>query len=358
MQNRSMFPYRRHGPKRRVKHGHDRKPRGPQKGLPNSARDLLPMLQPATKALAQVLAGRTGASGQLGHARTMLAQAERLIAERAHNRLTPAEREEFIEQLARLKLTLADADAEAEVQAVEREEPRPQAAPVAQERLKEMALALSVRERPVQPPGPAGHAPREASDQADAGAAEPRSGVVPAEAAQAAAPPSRDAAPHEQEVGGRGAEPGAAARGRDRLVLPRAGADQAVQALAIGGLARRRNRAVTWAAAASAAAASEAAGRSAYAPAGPAATEVQPQTRPGEAGRGEASAGAAGGEPSDPERPERATEPHGGNGAAGEAEAEAEPRVKGARRGRKTKRQGLPEGWVIDEEGFVVPGAS
>jgi ribonuclease E len=282
----------------------------------------------------------------------MLAQAERLIAERAHNRLTPAEREEFFEQLARLKLTLADADAEAEVQAVEREEPRPQAAPVAQERLKEMALALSVRERPAQPPGPAGQAPREAADQTGSDAAEPRSGVAPAEDAQAA-PPLRDAAPPEQEAGGRGTEPGAASRGRDRLVLPRAGADQAVQALAIGGLARRRNRAVTWAAAASAAAASEAAGRSAYAPAGPAAADLQPQTQPGEAGR-EAAAGAAGGEPSDPERPERAAEPHGGNGAAAEAEAPA----KGARRARKPKRQGLPEGWVIDEEGFVVPGGS
>ena len=158
MQNRSIFPYRRHGPKKRVKHGPNRNARGPQKGLPNSARDLLPMLQPATKALAQVLAGRAGVSGQLGHARTMLAQAERMIAERAHNRLTPAEREEFFEQLARLKLTLADADAEAEVQAVEQHVPRPQAAPVAQERLKEMALALSVRERPGQPGAQAGSA--------------------------------------------------------------------------------------------------------------------------------------------------------------------------------------------------------
>ena len=92
MQNRSIFPYRRHGPKKRVKHGPNRNARGPQKGLPNSARDLLQMLQPATKALAKVLAGRAGVSGQLGHARTMLAQAERMIVERAHNRLTPAER--------------------------------------------------------------------------------------------------------------------------------------------------------------------------------------------------------------------------------------------------------------------------
>ena len=76
MQNRSMFPFRRHGAKKRSK-GPGRKSRGPQRPLPNSARDLLPMLQPATKALAQVLAGRAGASGQLNHARNLLAHAER-----------------------------------------------------------------------------------------------------------------------------------------------------------------------------------------------------------------------------------------------------------------------------------------
>ena len=124
-----------------------RKPRGPQKGLPNSARDLLPMLQPATKALAQMLAGRTQVSGQLEQARAVLGQAERLIADRVHNRLNPAEREEFFEQLARLRLTLADAADEAEARAAEEQAPaRPAAPPVAQERLKEMALALATPE--------------------------------------------------------------------------------------------------------------------------------------------------------------------------------------------------------------------
>src|SRR5918994_1826783 len=147
MQNRNMFPYRRHGSKKRSK-GPAHKSRGPQRPLPNSARDLLPMLQPATKALAQMLAGRAGASGQLNHARNLLAHAERLISDRVHNRLIPAEREEFFEQLARLRLTLADADAEAEVRATEEQvEKRPPPAPVAQERLKEMALALSRPER-------------------------------------------------------------------------------------------------------------------------------------------------------------------------------------------------------------------
>jgi len=306
------------------------------------------MLQPATKALAQVLAGRAGASGQLGHARAMLAQAERLIAERAHNRLTPAEREEFFEQLARLKLTLADADAEAEVQAVEQEEPRPQAAPVAQERLKEMALALSVRERPSQP------APRDVADQAGA-AAEPSTGAPPDEGADdRTAPVAPAAAPQDQEAGGRGGETGASARG-DRLVLPKASAEQAVQALGIGSLARRRSRAVTWAAAASAAAASEAASRGPHSRIDtPGEPDLQPESFPAEADRAQPSAAAGGAEEPDAARAEHAGEAHGGgNGAA----AEAEPGAKPSRRGRRSKRQGVPEGWVIDEEGFVVPGA-
>ena len=42
--------------------------------------------------------------------------------------------------------------------------------------------------------------------------------------------------------------------------------------------------------------------------------------------------------------------PTTGNGASAEASLER----RAARRTRKTK-DGLPEGWVIDEEGFVVP---
>ena len=336
MQNRSIFPYRRHGPKKRVKHGPNRKPRGPQKGLPNSARDLLPMLQPATKALAQVLAGRAGASGQLGHARSMLAQAERMIAERAHNRLTPAEREEFFEQLARLKLTLADADVEAEVQAVEQHEPRPPAAPVAQERLKEMALALSVRERPNQSGAQTGPVASEARA--------PQAGAEPVE--EAAPEPAREPVA-DAPIGASGA----AARG-GRLMLPKATADQAVQALSIGGLARRRSRSMSWAAAASAADAANWTPPAPRAAAG--AADAPPQTATPEPAR-DVPSGAAGGDEPAAERPDDAREAHGGNGAS--ADVEATPRAKAARRGRKPKQQGLPEGWVIDEEGFVVPGA-
>lgn len=139
-----MFLYRRQGPKKRPKSGTPRKGRNPQKGLPNSARELLPVIQPATKALAQMLAGRTAASGQLGHARAVLAQTERLVAERAHNRLNPTEREEFFEQVARLKLTLSDAESEAEFQAAEEQATSPPPVPVDHERLKAMALALTM----------------------------------------------------------------------------------------------------------------------------------------------------------------------------------------------------------------------
>jgi hypothetical protein len=316
MQNRSIFPYRRHGPKKRVKHGPNRKSRGPQKGLPNSARDLLPLLQPATKALAQMLAGRTGASGQLGHARTMLAQAERMIAERAHNRLTPAEREEFFEQLARLKLTLADADAEAEVQAVEEQEPRPQARPVAHERLKEMALALSMRERPNQP-----------------GAGTPPSTpAVEETAAQEPAGKPADPSAQRNEASLEGpAEPASTTGGggRGRLFLPKATSDQAAQAVAFGALARRRSRASRQLAATATGAARPA-------------ENVSPAEAPAVEDRAE---------PHD-----RAAQRHEGNGVAAETEGESRARST-TRRTRRPKHQGLPEGWVIDEEGFVVPGA-
>jgi hypothetical protein len=355
MQNRSIFPYRRHGPKKRVKHGPNRKSRGPQKGLPNSARDLLPMLQPATKALAQVLAGRAGASGQLGHARTMLAQAERMIAERAHNRLTPAEREEFFEQLARLKLTLADADAEAEVQADEQDEPKPQVAPVAQERLKEMALALSVRERPDrasgQIPPPAAQAPAgPTAPQAAVPAAEDELEKTEGEAQPARDAPARDsAAPVAGATGATGE--GSAARGRNRLVLPKASADQAVQALAFGSFARRRSRATNRAAAAAFAAAAEE-DAAARAP-------EQESTLPSQAAeiaRSESAEVTTSDEQQDATSDDHADQPHVGNGAS--AEAEPQPRAKATRRGRKPKHQGVPEGWVIDEEGFVVPGGA
>ena len=323
MQNRSMFPYRRHGPKKRIKGGGGgpiRKPHGhgPQKGLPNSARDLLPMLQPATKALAQMLAGRTQMSGQLEQARAMLGQAERLIADRVHNRLNPAEREEFFEQIARLRLTIADAESEAEVRAAERQVPRPALPPIGQERLKEVAMALATPEGRRRPPGsddaPTATAPAELRDrpapepevESRSAASRPATGDGPADAAPAEAAPA-DAGPAPTVEGPRRLlainKPG-------RLELPKDGALNVPRNLSIireRGIGRRR-------------AGSVGARAGAMMPAPAEAGQVTP--------------------------PASAHDP-AGNGAA--------DKVKANRRSRKTQ-QGLPEGWIIDDEGFVVPG--
>jgi hypothetical protein len=88
------------------------------------------------------------------------------------------------------------------------------------------------------------------------------------------------------------------------------------------------------------------------------------QSMSGMAGRAAARRRSAGIRPTAPasapppeSEPERvataAAEEHAGNGAAAEAEEANKP----VRRSRKTK-SGLPEGWIIDEEGFVVPGTS
>ena len=320
-----MFPFRRHGPKKRPKGGGGpmRKPHGPQKGLPNSARDLLPLLQPATKALAQMLAGRTQVSGQLEQARAMLHQAERLIADRVHNRLNPAEREEFFEQLARLRLTLADAADEAEARAVEEQRPRaPLPPPVAQERLKEMALALATPEGARRRPG-AG-----VDDQAAPPAAAPES---PAASVAGDRPPRAEpaAAPPEGPVGqpaATGAEaPAEAASGPRRLLaINRPGRLELPKGVAVSAppsLSRPRDRGLERR-------------RSPSAPSAAAPPAQDDRVEP----------------------PAVAREVEGGNGATAE-DAESRDKAKTARRSRKTQ-QGLPEGWIIDEEGFVVPGAS
>jgi hypothetical protein len=328
MQNRSMFPYRRHGPKKRSKGGGPmRKPHGPQKVLPNSARDLLPMLQPATKALAQMLAGRTQMSGQLEQARAVLAQAERLIGDRVHNRLNPAEREEFFEQIARLRLTLADADSEAEFRAAEQQAPaRPAPPPIAQERLKEMAMALATpegRRRPSPGDDAGAPAPAYARDEGPAPGLSRSSGPEPEieggtpSPASTAKDPEPAAAPVATDP-----EPAAAlaAEGPRRLLainkpgrleLPKDAALDATRTISIG-----RSRGI---------------GRRRLINSGPRLTAPAPSASV--------------------EADKAASAPTGHEQAAnGEAE-----RPKPLRRSRKTQ-QGLPEGWIIDDEGFVVPG--
>ncbi len=286
MQNRNMYLYRRQGPKKRAKTGSSRKNRGQQKGLPNSARDLLPLIQPATKALAQMLAGRTAASGQLRHAQAILAQTERLVSERAHNRLNPAEREEFFEQIARLKLTLADAESEAEVQAAEDETPPEAPTPVNRERLKEMAMALT------SPGGPTSYENRH----------DARPGSQQAEEDEQPAEPEDEAASEPVD------EPPAAAAKRpgdpNQLRLPRASADR---------------------------------------------IDIQPGTvRSRSNGR------------RTPSKPKPATSRVAAASKAGDvpAKAAAEASDLATATDKVTRSQKLPKGWIIDDDGFVVPGPS
>ncbi|MGI9499022.1 MAG: hypothetical protein ACR2P3_03225 [Geminicoccaceae bacterium] len=292
MQNRNMFLYRRQGPKKRAKPGPPRKNRGPQKGLPNSARDLLPLIQPATKALAQMLAGRAGVSGQLGHARAVLAQTERLVSERAHNRLNPAEREEFFEQVARLKLTLADAESEAEVQAMEEETPAPAPMPINRERLKEMAMALT------SPGGPTSYENRHKPE-----AIRPEEGSEPEIDSESSI--VADDVPEEPL-------PAAAKRPEDpnQLRLPRGGAERVA---------------------------------------------VQPGTiRPRTTGRRHVA------KPAKPDGPSPRTStlkaPATAEAKPGPAADEANGEKAVAVATAPAPKKKLPKGWIIDEEGFVVPG--
>lgn len=291
MQNRNMFLYRRQGPKKRAKPGSPRKNRGSQKGLPNSARDLLPLIQPATKALAQMLAGRTGASGQLGHARAVLAQTERLVSDRAHNRLNPAEREEFFEQVARLKLTLADAESEAEVQAMEEEAVAPAPTPVDRERLKEMAMALTSPGRST------------SYDDHHKGEAQKSEATSPTSASEPEATPGDAASEAKAEEP---AETSAKPLGDpSQLRLPRNGAERvAIQPDTIRPRTNGRRRAVK-----------------------PGDTSPRPRVA-AEAAPSEADAGSG---------------------------AETS-KAKVSKASPDDAKQKLPKGWIIDDEGFVVPG--
>ncbi len=303
-----MFLYRRQGPKKRPKSGTPRKGRAPQKGLPNSARDLLPIIQPATKALAQMLAGRTAASGQLGHARAVLAQTERLVAERAHNRLNPAEREEFFEQVARLKLTLSDAESEAEFQAAEEQVPSPPTVPVDRERLKAMALSLTVSSS-------ASDAVTSRADGAQATVDEKSASEIerslPGDLPQSS--------PTDDETDSAKTDPAGASAKRpkdpNQLRLPREAADkltlQPGTAVSLDGTGRRRKPKLS------------ATARSKTPPQPTASSHAAKAVKDGEADGGSSTE----------------TVIPGKTGAANAA-------------------QKLPKGWIIDEEGFVVPGPS
>lgn len=179
----SMFPFRRGGGKKRGKpQGGGGRRQGGGRRIPNSAAELLGTLQPTTKSLAQVLAGNTRASGQVVHARNILNQAERLVDERAVDRLPPKQREDFLEQLARLKLTLADADVEADAEeAAEAASPAPATPPMSMDRLRELALSIATG-------GPAPGGAAKAADETEG--AEPDAADEAKEADEAAERPA------------------------------------------------------------------------------------------------------------------------------------------------------------------------
>lgn len=156
MKNQSMFPYRRNGGKKRGKGGPGRRHHndgGPRR-IPGSAAELLPLLQPTTKALAQMLAGNTKMSGQLVHARNILAQANRLVDERTADRLPPAAREEFFEQLARLRLTIKDAEEAGVAPELQAEVQIKPVESLGADRLREIALRLAAASSETAPPPP------------------------------------------------------------------------------------------------------------------------------------------------------------------------------------------------------------
>lgn len=120
------------------------------------------MMQSSTKALAQMLAGNTKMSGQLAQARGVLAQANRMVDERLPDRLPPAAREQFFEQLAYLKLTITDAE-DAAVAAEARPEPvAKMVVPMDAERLRDVARRLATADPA--PPAPVASAPDEDLD--------------------------------------------------------------------------------------------------------------------------------------------------------------------------------------------------
>jgi hypothetical protein len=202
-----MFPFRRNGPKKRGKggggggggrrpHDHGGGGGGGARRVPGSAAELLGSMQPTTKALAQMLAGNTKMSGQLVHARNVLAQANRMVDERLPDRLPPAAREQFFDQLAILRLTLQDAEEAAAAEPSPEPAARP-APPMDAARLREVALRLATAE-PVPPAHMAAAAAREEEADEPHAHDDVTSGYTLPER-----PPSADEAPSDGATGPR-----------------------------------------------------------------------------------------------------------------------------------------------------------
>lgn len=112
----------------------------------------------ATKAVAQFISGNTRPSGQVAHARGVLGRAQKAIDDRLTERLAPGIKDDFLEQVALLRLTLADAATLDEDEAEGGFDERPQAeAPpeISMDRLRALALSIAGNaqtQAPVQQP--------------------------------------------------------------------------------------------------------------------------------------------------------------------------------------------------------------
>lgn len=156
-----MFPYRRGQGKKRSKGGNGRRNgAGNNRALPGAIGDIMPALQPATKAVAQLISGNTRPSGQVTHARNILRQAQRAIDDRVAERLPPQIKESFLEQVALLRLTLADAASLEEAQSSSETEAETddevdavEDADAEMERLRKLALAIA-GSTPAEKPAP------------------------------------------------------------------------------------------------------------------------------------------------------------------------------------------------------------
>lgn len=146
----SSFPFRRGAGKKRPKPTNN-KGRGGGGGsnyrsLPGNIGDLMSVMPSATKSVAQFISGNTKPSGQVAHARSVLARAQKSIDEKLTERLPPGVKDDFLEQVALLRLTLADAaslDDQSYDSHYEDENPSPPPAEISMDRLRALALSIA-----------------------------------------------------------------------------------------------------------------------------------------------------------------------------------------------------------------------
>ena len=167
----SSFPYRRGSGKKRPKNGKQRAGGGANyRSLPGNIGDLMSVMPAATKSVAQFISGNTRPSGQVAHARGVLAKAQRAIDDRLTERLQPAIKEEFLEHVALLRLTLADAasledgEFDEDRQEAEKADTRDE---ISMDRLRALALSIAGNAQAPQPIQEPEEIAREEDDEFD-----------------------------------------------------------------------------------------------------------------------------------------------------------------------------------------------